>query len=160
MTTSHTTDGTGYFQAAFADDNGQYGQGWTNIDRQRVPVMKIIQGGLSPDFSQPPRTKSDCRFSRIADSPMARASTVVVDETNIIAGALHPSGETAFFAQTGSSDGHQSGAGLVSFAVQDESTTVRSIDNEWFTSAAMDPSGEVLLLGPHPSGKKCLKECC
>lgn len=44
MTTSHTTDGTNYFIATFADDDGEFDQGWATISRERVPVMKIIQG--------------------------------------------------------------------------------------------------------------------
>lgn len=48
MTTSHTTDGTNYFIATFADDDGDFDQGWATTSRERVPVMKIIQGATVP----------------------------------------------------------------------------------------------------------------
>jgi hypothetical protein len=44
MTTSHSTDQTNHFIATFADDDGDFDQGWATTSRERVPVMKIIQG--------------------------------------------------------------------------------------------------------------------
>ena len=51
MTTSHTTDASSFFVATFADDDGDYDQGWSAVDRQRVPVMKIIQGTFATPFA-------------------------------------------------------------------------------------------------------------
>jgi len=78
---------------------------------------------------------------------MTRGATILGEQTNIIAGVVHPTDNTAFFAQTGSSSEYNSGAALVSFAVDTATPAVQPIANEWFTSAAIDSTGSALFLG-------------
>ncbi len=84
---------------------------------------------------------------RTADYHLTRGTTVLGDQTNIVAGVVHPTENTAFFAQTGSNGEDSSGAALVSFDVDTAVPAVESITNEWFTSAAIDATGTTLFLG-------------
>ena len=126
MTTSHVTDSSGFFHATFADDNGVFdGGAWDSVERSRVPVMRILQ-----------------------DSQLTRGVSVVGADKNIIAGSMHPSGQKAFFAQTGCERDPQPGGALLSLEVGSDEPFVRQIPQRWFTAATMDASGgEELLLG-------------
>eukprot|EP01052_Picozoa_sp_SAG31_P011752 SAG31_NODE_673_length_12919_cov_143.235725_2_plen_1954_part_00 len=113
------------------------GSEWSSLIREAVPVLRIM-----PDYA------------------LRRNATMFTDHTDVVAGVLGPSGDTALYAQAGSTSEQVVSSTLIRIRTSGdmmEQLDAAAVGEEWFTAAFIDASGEALFLGTASRPAKILR---